>query len=259
MIFTSMPHFLTNLLCTFVWNKRERNRVRAVLNSPVAREIRFIRRDLGTKIFKIKTFVGYQGRSLLIAVNDQWIYKFPLYRSDFRELAENEKRIVDALQPISPIHIPSVELLYMGRDKIPVRKYEFVRGCGVRQLNPNMVLKHKTKLARQLANFLYQVACADPAEIRDLKPTPDDAPRYMYGWSQGDLCDNFFADPKTMQVVAIIDWEDAHFGDLSPQMGYNKNSPQRELMDAVRHEYDVLYKSGGKRVHRATAKAKQIH
>lgn len=193
---------------------------------------------------------------MLIAVNDQWIYKFPLYRSDFRELAENEKRIVDALQPISPIHIPSVELLYMGRDKIPVRKYEFVRGCGVRQLNPNMVLKHKTKLARQLANFLYQVSMSDPTEIRDLKPTPDDAPRYMYGWSQGDLCDNFFADPKTMQVVAIIDWEDARFGDLSPQMGYNKNSPQRELMDAVRHEYDALYKSGGKCAHRATANAK---
>ena len=94
MIFTSMPHFLTNLLCAFVWNKRERNRVRAVLNSPVAREIRFIRRDIKTKIFKIKTFVGYQGRSLLIAVNDQWIYKFPLYRSDFRKLAEHEKRIV---------------------------------------------------------------------------------------------------------------------------------------------------------------------
>ena len=63
-------------------------------------------------------------------------------------------------------------------------------------------------------------------------------------------------DPKTMNITAFIDWEDCAFRDFSEIFHTEYRSPQRELMDAVRHEYDALYKSGGKRAHRVKANAK---
>ncbi len=215
-----------------------------MLNSPMAVQVRFIRRNIDEPVRKLRTFVGFQARSLIIDVNDKWVFKFPLRRDNSDELSMREARIVRALAPLSPIYIPPVQTLRL-RGRL-VRKYEFVHGKILRQVSPELILKHKTKLARQLANFLYVIGSSDPAEIRDLKPSVSAAPGFLYGWSQGDICDNFMLDTETMRVVAIIDWEDAHFGDMLPQLVNDRRSPQRELMAAVHREYERIWRAHNK-------------
>ncbi len=233
-------HLFTNIVCGFIPNKEKRKKVRVLLNSPIAADIKFIRRDLaGQKIKKLKTFIGYQARSLLISVNDKYIYKFPLRRADYRELAIREKRVVDAFVDISPVHIPRVEILEHHGEL--VRKYEFVRGATIRQLNPADVLQNKTKIARQVAKFIHTVASADPEELRDLKPDPDAQPARYYGWNQGDVMDNFMIDPETFDVIALIDWEDCFFGDFTRLFRGERRSPGREIQAAITTEYEKLY------------------
>ena len=102
-------------------------------------------------------------------------------------------------------------------------------------------MKNIDKLASQVARFMYDIAMADPDEIRDLKPAPDMRPGYMCGWCQGDICDNFMVNPDTMDVIAFIDWEDAKFFDFSHLFHVEKRSPAREFMLAVEREYKKLY------------------
>ncbi len=235
----SIRHFITNVICGFVYNKDERKRLRVILNSPILEYIKFIREDTGIRRPRIKTFVGYQARSLIIGVNDRWIYKFPLRRDNYRELALREKRLVDALAPISPIYVPGVELIeYRG---MLVRKYEFIKGPTLRTGPRDVIMANLETLARQVANFIYVVGQADPESIRDLKPTPDAAPGYLRGWSQGDICDNFIIDMKTMTVRAFIDWEDCAFMDFGWLLRPGKQLPSRDFMPMVQAEYDKIW------------------
>ncbi|MBD5391608.1 hypothetical protein HDR66_02265 [bacterium] len=235
----SIQHFITNVICGFIYNKDERKRLRVVLNSPVLEYMKFIKRDTGFRRPRFRTFVGYQARSLIMGVNNKWVYKFPLRRDNYRELAMREKRIVDALAPLSPIHVPNVELLEWNHRL--VRKYEFIRGKSMRRISPELVRQHIDALAAQVANFIYTIGQCDPAEIRDLKPAPDIKPGYMFGWCQGDIYDNFMVDTNTMRVVAFIDWEDAQFGDFAWRMTAERDPIAHEFMLAVRNKYDQIW------------------
>lgn len=235
----SIRRFFTNIICGCIYNKDTRKRVRVILNSDMLSYLRFIKKNTGMPIRKVKTFTGYQARSLLISVNDKYIFKFPLRRSNSDELALREVRIVNAFQKISPIYIPPVEIFY-HRGRV-IRRYEFIHGTQLRQMPVDVALANVDKLAPQIAKFMFDIGCADLSEIRDLKPSTRARPKYMYGWSQGDICDNFFVDMKTMQIIAFIDWEDCAFGDFSGVFTSDKRSPHRELMAAVRAEYDRLY------------------
>ncbi len=239
MFWRSFPHFLTNIICGFVPNTARRKKVRTILNSPFVSELNFARRTVPGRVRSVRTAVGFMARSLIIIINKQWVFKFPLKRDNYRELALREKRLVDALAPYSPVHVPPVELLYHGR-KI-VRMYEFVQGKNIRDFSPERILAHRMELARQIAQFMFDIGRVDPPEIRDLKPTPDARPGYAYGWFQGDICDNFMVDANTMKIIAFIDWEDCEFCDFSSAFTREPKTPQRELMAAVKTEYDRLY------------------
>lgn len=213
--------------------------MRVVLNSDMLSNIRFIRKNTGLPVKKIKTFIGYQARNLLISINDKYIFKFPLRRSNSDELAIRESRIVSALAPLSPTYVPPVDT-FMHRGRI-VRRYEFIRGTQLRQMPLDVALANIDKLAPQVARFMFEIGRADPAQIRDLKPKPNARPKYAYGWSQGDICDNFIIDMNNMKIIAFIDWEDCAFGDFSRLFTADKRSPNIELMNAVKTEYDKLY------------------
>jgi len=235
----SIRHFFTNIVCGFVYSKDGRKKLRVLLNSPLLEYIRFIRADTGLHAPRLRTFVGYQARSLIIGVNDKWVYKFPLRRDNYRELARREQRIVRALRPYSDVLVPDVQLMeYKG---MLVRKYPYVRGVSLRRAPRDVIMQNIDTLAVQVARFLYDIGHADPSEIRDLKPVPDARPGYMCGWCQGDVCDNFMIDLKTMRVCAFIDWEDARFCDFSYMFNCEKRTPAREFMNAVCREYERLW------------------
>lgn len=241
----SIHHFLTNVICGLVWGRVRRRKVRVILNSPMSEYIRFIRADTGFRRLRLRTFIGYQARSLVISVNNKYVYKFPLRRDNYRELALREKRLVDAFAPISPIHIPWVELI--EHNGMLIRKYEYIDGPILRTAPRRLIMKNLDTLATQMANFLYVIATSDPESIRDLKPENAKVPGYLYGWCQGDIGDNFIIDIDTMTVRAVIDWEDCEYFDFHSVLRPGKQLPSREFMPRVMREYDRIWKEHHKK------------
>ncbi len=244
-----IKHFVTNMICGFIPNKDKRKHVRVLLNSDFRKCVKFVRRDMGTPVHKIKTFIGYGANNLLIAINDEWIYKFPLCGENPNELAQREARIVDALAPYSPISIPSVTLRQMGN--VTVRKYPYVRGTHIMNLPLNVQIEQRKNIATQVAQFLYDVGCADPEQIRDLKPTPDATPGFMCGWCQYDTYGNFMVDEKTFRINAFIDFEGAKFCDFSdiftrPHHPESQRQMAAEFMAVVKSEYEKIWNKNHK-------------
>ena len=151
----SIRRFFTNILCGCIANKDTRKRMRVVLNSDMLSNIRFIRKNTGLPIKKIKTFIGYQARNLLISINDKYIFKFPLRRSDSDDLAMRESRIVAALSPLSPTYVPPVDI-FTHKGHV-VRRYEFIRGAQLRKMPLDIALANIDKLAPQIARFMFEI------------------------------------------------------------------------------------------------------
>ena len=63
----SIHRFFTNIICGFIYNKDIRKRARVIMNSPMLSDINFIHKNLNKPLHKIKTFIGYQARNLLIS------------------------------------------------------------------------------------------------------------------------------------------------------------------------------------------------
>ena len=206
-----MRRLLINILCGFVWNRKKRNILRMELNNPIRKWVKFAKSFSSEKHPKIKNTSGYRCGNFVVCVDDRWVFKFPI-KTDGKEISIREKRIIDALRPISPIKIPEMEILDF--EGLAVRKYEFIKGVGFHKLPREKQNKIADKIATQLAKYLYEIGCADPVEIRDLKPRPTDKTSIMHGWCQNDLWDNFIMDEKTFDVIAIIDWEGAGFNDF---------------------------------------------
>ena len=248
---TKTKHFIVNAICGLIYGRDRRRYVRTVLNADIRRDLRFVRANMTERVRRIRVRAGYMGRNIVIIANDKYAFKFPVIMNGARQKALREKRIVDALRGYSPVHVPSVEILEMSdtRHKQPilVRKYEFVRGTTVRELPAKRVLANINKLAPKMAAAVYAISRATPTEIDDLRqPVATNTTGYMRGWCQGDICDNFMIDPKTMKIIAYIDWEDAQFMDFAHLFRQYKTSPARELMAEVAHEYDKLWRHDNK-------------
>lgn len=235
-------HFFTNMVCGLIANKARRKKVRVLLNSDLRAYIKFIRRDLGVShLHKIRTAIGYGAQNLIVIVNDAWVYKFPLCKSNPNEIALREKRIVDAFSKISPIYVPPVQLLQLNN--MYVRKYEFIHGRTFAQLRNHEINAHIDEWSTDIAKFIYVMAKSDPEQIADLKPADADTPKEFYGWAHGDIAGNFMIDNNTHKIIAVIDWEDCRYGDFS---GMWTSSLQRgtEFYNLVRDKYLKL--CGGK-------------
>ena len=124
-------------------------------------------------------------------------------------------------------------------DGIAVRRYECVRGVGFHSLDKKTQNVIADKIAKQLAQFLYVVGKSDPIKIRDLKKTKTDRASIMHGWNQNDLWDNFIINPKTFEVVAVIDWEEAGFNDFYDC--FTHGTKNTNVKNALLREYLKLY------------------
>ncbi|MCR5194060.1 MAG: hypothetical protein K6B71_00840 [Alphaproteobacteria bacterium] len=229
---------LANILCAFIPGRSLRTFVRLELANPIRKWIRFAKSFSSNKHPRIRRTYGFRRANFVITVDDKYVFKFPIRGQDGWDVAEREKRITDALRPISPIKIPKMEIF--DCDGVAVRRYEFIRGIGWHSLDKKTQVKHVTKIAKQIANFLYVVGNADPVEIRDLKPIKNDKPSIMHGWNQNDLWENFILNPETFDVLAVIDWEGAGFNDFYKAFTHGgKDTAGRK---ALLHEYLDIYK-----------------
>ena len=237
-----MHHFLSNVIALLIPNKTLRDKVRVMIRYPQTLSyIWYVRKYAGKSGSKIKTRVGRGCRNFVVILNDKYVFKFPLF-TDGREIAYREKRILEALMPISPIKIPKMEIIHYK--DIVVRKYEFANGTLLSDVAPAVVSANRAYIARQFANMLCVVGKADPKEIRDLKDNPKDKPGFLYGWFQGDIWQNFMLDDKC-NITYFIDWEDTKFQSFMPALRvatrtWEKRGYQYLGIDVLA-EYSKLY------------------
>lgn len=240
-----MKHrFIYNIICAFIWKRSLRDKVRTMLRFPQTFEyIRYIRNTYcKSKNYKIKTTVGYGCKNFVIILDDKYVFKFPL-RNNGYDVSFREKRITDALRPISPIKIPEMEIIKYK--DIFVRKYEFAKGTLLTDVKPNIINKNAEIIAKQLANFLYTIGKTDSDELKDLKPNPNVKPGYLYGWCQGDIYQNFMVDTETFNITYFIDWENACFSDFKPCLtlaahAWDKYGYKNIIVNLIA-EYSKLY------------------
>lgn len=231
-----MKKLLINILCAFVPGRHNRGMLRIRLNYPIRKWTRFAKSCSRAKHPRVRYTCGFRCINFVVNIDDKYVFKFPLV-GDGRAIALREQRITDALRPISPIKIPNMKIL--DYDGMAVRRYDCVRGIGFHSMDhktQNSVADH---IAKQLAQFLYIVGMADPIEIRDLKPKRSVGPGIMHGWNQNDLWDNFIMNPKTFDIVAVIDWEQAGFGDFYDC--FTHGTKNAVVKNALLREYLKLY------------------
>lgn len=236
---------LINIVCGLIPGHKARSHTRVVLNNPkmVHDYVEFVR-DWANKncggVKKLSLEFGVGCHNLVVLLNNEHVFKFSLVNRPSR--GPREKRITDALRAASPIHLPEMEV-FEWRGTI-VRRYEFIHGKLISEFDPKYINQNTEKLAKQLANFMYCVGRADPDEIRDLKPTPDAAPGYLYGWFHNDLGNNFIMDDE-LNIVGFIDNEKAEFCNfqdgLSLTAHFWDKHGIRGLMVATLAEYSKLY------------------
>jgi len=98
--------------------------------------------------------------------------------------------------------------------------------------------KHLNRWGKQIAQFIWAVHNARPSDIDDLKTGDGD------GWNQHDICNNMIIDPKTMNIIGIIDWEYAGWGPLETEIRnctwFSKKLRRTNMDKIIRAEYAKL-------------------
>jgi hypothetical protein len=237
-----MKNILMNFLSCFIPVRKIRNRVRIKLNNPIRKWTKFAMSFSNKKHPKVKYTYGFRCKNFVVNIDDKFVFKFPL-KNDGYEIAMREKRITDVFRPISSIKIPNMEIVDFNG--LAVRKYECIKGVGFHSLDRKTQNLHADKMAKQLAQFLYIVGKADPKEIADLKINKNDRVAIMHGWTQNDLWDNFIINPKTFDIVGIIDWEEAGFNDFHGCFTYGTSN--KVVKTALLREYLNLYLKNSKK------------
>lgn len=247
----SVRSLFANIVCGFIPNHKIRSRVRVVLNNPsIHKYVRMVRNWADQNcggVHKLKLDFGVGCHNLVVLLNDEHVFKIPLLNRE--NPGPREKRIVDAMRTVSPIYFPEMEI--MNWDGVLVRRYEFIRGKLLCDFDSKYITKNRSKIAKQLAKFMYEIGRVDFDEIRDLKPTPDAVPGFMYGWFHNDIGQNFLMDDY-LNIVGFIDSEKAAFCDFRTSLSmaehfWNKNG-YSGLMVELLVEYSKLYYS--KRPHK---------
>lgn len=149
-----------------------------------------------------------------------------------------EKRITDAFAPVVPLRIPHVDII--KSNGFTFYKYDFIPGVNLNQISKRKIVKHGWHLARQLASFIDKMHNTDPAELADLKSGEGD------GWHHNDICNNIIVNPKTMDIVGLIDWEYAGWGKLETEFEniarFSKKIRESGIAIAAEIEYHVMQK-----------------
>ena len=175
------------------------------------------------------------GWNIGFIINGKYVFKVRKF-NDSQIPADKimrEKRITDALRPHCPVQMPTIEIVPAG--EFTFYKYNFIPGKNLNKTRLKKIVRHREKLGRQLAEFIYAIHNAHAPEIDDLKTSDGD------GWNHNDICNNVIVNRRTMDIVGIIDWEYAGWGpletDLRNTTAYSSRMRKSGLNEIVRREY----------------------
>lgn len=150
------------------------------------------------------------GCSLAFMVNNKYVFKVRKFNRDLRSVERYyyEKRVTDALAGVLPTRIPKMTLMEL--DGLLFSKSELIQGKMLIDLPLKKLIENREKLGCQLGRIIYKLFNSNI--LPELKPAncdPNDC-----GFIHCDMCSNIVANPDTMDITGIIDWEFAHYGSL---------------------------------------------
>lgn len=199
----------------FVLNKRHRERLRIQLKYDKRKCLNFVYNYMGTRHLKKKYYFGYGCKNLIIVVNDKTCFKFPFHKEQ-AQLWEKEKAIVDSFSSILHVKMPKIQIIKQG--DMCVKKYDFIDGVTIDCADRELVKKNVWKIANQLVDFIFAMADSNPSKLKSFVPKHSKKPGFLYGWGHNDIGGNFILNPKTMDIIGFIDWENAGYGDIMPDL-----------------------------------------
>ena len=177
--------------------------------------------DYGNKLHALKkSFPGLRwgkfrlakGGGSLAFIVDNTVFKIRKHNreSDSQMKFEREKRITDAVAPILPVAVPHIDILNI--DGYMVYKTQLIPGRVLVDIPLKRILENREKIANQITDIIWIMFNAEYPELNDLRPQNADT---EIGLTHGDMCSNIIVNPKTMDIVGIIDWEYASFSSIS--------------------------------------------
>lgn len=194
---------------------------------------------------KLKLVKG--GQNIGFIVDNKFVFKVSRKYDDTAASARimREKRITDAIATVIPVRITKITPLWS--DEYMYFRYDFIPGKNLVHYPIKEIIKHRERLGAQLAKIIYATYNANLSEIDDLRGNV----RGGNGWTHGDFCSNVIVNPKTMDIVGIIDWEFAQWAGISNEFSginrYRKKMRNSNLaLYAVQEYYKLCAKKGGK-------------
>ena len=229
---------ICDFFCRFIPVRRWRWYMRRVKLFDWHRKYNALRRSFPKlNFYDVKMIKG--GWNIGFIVENKYVFKVRKHNEIKvpQDKIIREKRITDALAPFSPVRILSIRIVQAG--EYMFYRYPFIPGKNLNLMGVKKITEHREKLAKQIASFIYKVHNSKPANIDDLKKGSDGD-----GWNHNDLCNNIIVDPKTMDIVGIIDWEYAGWGKLETEFANATafSSAMREsgIGDIIRQEYNAI-------------------
>lgn len=229
---------ICNFLCSFIPNRITRERIRRERLYDWAKKYRALRTACPDLHFHhVKMIKG--GWNIGFIVDKKYVFKIRKnFSNDETQIAKimREKRITDAFANIVPVAIPSITIIDAG--EYTFYRYNFIPGRNMNTFSLKTMRKNVRHWGKQIAKFIYTVHNARPSGIDDLKTDDGD------GWNQHDICNNMIINPKTMDIVGIIDWEYAGWGPLDTEIRnctrFSKKLRQTDMDKIIRAEYAKL-------------------
>ncbi|MBO4480195.1 MAG: hypothetical protein J5742_01040 [Alphaproteobacteria bacterium] len=206
-----LKRWVANIISGFIPNESRRKKFRTKLQFETKWCLEFVRNYMGDKNVKLDTYVGHGCLNYIVVANRKYVFKFPIHDGTDEDPTK-EKRITDYFAKKLSITVPTLEIIkHNGRY---IKKYDFIDGVTLADVDRKRFDANRAKIASQIADFIFTMSTTDPRTLGDLKPRDAGRPGFMYGWGHRDIGGNFILNPKTMDVIGFIDYENAGFGDL---------------------------------------------
>jgi hypothetical protein len=185
------------------------------------------------------------GGSLAFIVDDTVFKVRKFHKHDNSEKKfTHEKMITDAVAPVLSVQVPHIELIQAG--EYLFYKTTFIPGRVLLDLPFKKVMKNNQKIGEQLGQIMYKLFNTEFPELKSIKP--QDANKNDCGLTHGDMCSNIIVNPKTMDVVGIIDWEYARYDSLMCEFfgifRVRRKMRQTDIAAyAIREYWDIMHKN----------------
>lgn len=232
-----------DFLCNFIPGAARRANIRQKHLYDYRKKYRALRAAFPALHFRhVRMIKG--GWNIGFIVDKKYVFKIRKFYDDKTQAAKimREKRITDAFADIVKIRIPHIEIV--KTQDYTFYKYDFIPGKNLNTFSQRVIEKNAWRWGEQLARFIDAVHNARPAEIDDLRGTDGD------GWNHNDICNNIIVDPKTMNIVGLIDWEYAGWGALDTEFNncviFSKKMYKSGILIAIQLYYASIQKHSKK-------------